>query len=239
MVFRDSRMAQRCKTCAHPQVKAINRAALQGRSLRAIAEQHGPLSHVSLSRHLEGCLKVELGAVIQQHKNNQAVDVKAEFEEQLAFAKSLRRAAEQYLTSDTDPLKLVLIPRADEIDVTYYDFQDKTEKGEPKKKTSNLHVLLAKVEGGLNAEADKVVIKHVDMRKFALDAINTTDTCIDKFAKLAGLYTQDKPNPLSDTDLAKKYLQLWQAEGGDLESGIGHALRYHPKADIAELGTVG
>ena len=151
-----------------------------------------------------------------------AVNVRKEFGEQLRFAKKLRRAAEEYLSSETDPMRLILLPRADEIEVVYYDFEDKTTKGEPKKKTATLHALLAKVEAS-NIEADKVNIKHVDMRKFALDAISVTDTCIDKFAKLGGEYMKEKPNPADPLVIARKVVDDAVAAGMDKSEAVQKA----------------
>jgi hypothetical protein len=40
----------------------------------------------------------------------------------------------------------------------------------------------------------QTIIKHVDIRSFALDAIGVTDVVLDKIAKLAGLYTKEREN---------------------------------------------
>jgi hypothetical protein len=122
----------------------------------------------------------------------------------------LREAAREYLADPVDRLRLTVIPRANEIDVVYYEATgvaveneetgETTRLGKPVKKTAKLSALLCDVEELRNIDVDKVNIRHVDLRKFALDAINTTDTCIDKFAKLAGLYQQPQAN---DADLTK------------------------------------
>lgn len=201
---------RRCTICAHKSVRSINRLIVKGRSLRSIEKQFSDVSDSSVFRHTENCLKLELGAVIQQNLAKQAIDVRAEFEEQLAFAKALREAAKEYLADPLDPLQLSVIPRADEIEVVYYEASgvtveneetgETTRVGKPIKKSAKLSALLCDVEELRNIDVDKVNIRHVDLRKFALDAINTTDTCIDKFAKLAGLYQQPQAN---DADLTK------------------------------------
>jgi hypothetical protein len=197
------KVGRKCSICAHKDVGQINTLLSNAVSFRVISRQFtgDDKARDSLRRHTENCLKLEIGSIIKERKLENAINVHEEFREQLAFAKKLRAAAEEYLSSETDPMRLVLIPRADEIDVTYYDFADTTPKGEPKKKTATLHALMAKVEN-LNLEADKITIKHVDMRKFALDAINTADTCIDKFAKLGGDYSKDKENPITVDQIA-------------------------------------
>lgn len=136
-------------------------------------------------------------ALIKENKIEQAIDVHAEFREQLAFAKQLRSAAQEYLSNANDPFKLAVTPKAHEIEVTYFDHNDMEMRGEimfPKKKIAQLNVILESVYADGNLEPDKYKITTVDIRKFALDAINTTDTCIDKFAKLGGAYQQDRPN---------------------------------------------
>ncbi len=195
-------MPPKCKTCLHPDVKTINSQIRTSVSLRNIALQFG-MSHTAVSRHAETCLGFTIGALIEQKKIKQAIDVHEEFREQLEFAKQLRTAAREYLNNPDDPLKLIIIPRADEIDVVYFDYAEKDEKGNPKKKTANLHALLQRIECDEDTafEPDKIQIKHIDLRKFALDAINTADTCIDKFAKLSGAYTQDKVNPDKTADV--------------------------------------
>jgi hypothetical protein len=169
-------VGRKCSICTHKQVGQINKAIAEGVSFRRISSQFG-MSDQSAKRHTENCLKLELQAAI-------------------AFARQLRIAAREYLSDPNDPLKMAILPRAEEIDVVYFDYNDMTggENPMPKKKTAKLAVLIQKVEDVRNFEADKFTIKHYDLRKFALDAISTTDACIDKFAKLAGLYVdKDKP----------------------------------------------
>lgn len=232
-------MPRRCTVCDHKQTRDINKALCNNSSYRRIASQKG-LSEAAVRRHIEKCLSLDLAVIKQGSRTRQAIDVHAEFEEQLAFAKRLRSAAEEYLAGAVDPLRLVLIPRADEIDITYFDFGDTTPKGDPKKKTASLHALLAKVEGGLNLEADKVNIKHVDMRKFALDAISTTDTCIDKFAKLSGAYQKDRPNELTDQQVANRvFKRLMEELGLSVEAAVAQVAQMYPTADVKELGAIG
>lgn len=199
----------------------------KGMSCRQIGQELG-ISHEQANKDL----KAWIAKQSEKDKREVAVNVRKEFGEQLKFAKKLREAAEEYLSSESDPMRLVLIPRADEIEVVYFDFADKTERGEPKKKTASLHALLAKTEG-LNIEADKINIKHVDMRKFALDAINTTDTCIDKFAKLGGDYTRDKVNPANITDVADAVVQKLIDNGWAEDEARAFAAQQYPEISDA------
>jgi hypothetical protein len=181
-----SKVGRKCSICTHKKVGQINKAIAEGVSFRNVVERFG-LALGSVHRHTEKCLQLALAAVTEQKLVEQGIDVHKEFEEQLEFAKQLRIAAKEYLASPDDPLKLILTPRADEIEVVYYDHNDLF-MGLPKKKKAQLSVLLESLSTEAGFEPDKYSIKHVDMRKFALDAIATADICIDKFAKLAGMY---------------------------------------------------
>jgi hypothetical protein len=205
-------------TIEERQTKALELWLVKKKSYREIAKVLG----ISTGQ-VGNDVNAAIAKAAESLKMDLAVNVRREFGEQLKFAKKLRQAAEDYLSSDTDPMKLVLIPRADEIDIAYYDFADTTSKGEPKKKTATLHALLAKVEG-LNIEADKITIRHVDMRKFALDAINTTDTCIDKFSKLGGDYANPRNNPADNLSIAKMVVAELLAKGESREDAIEFAV---------------
>lgn len=203
---------RKCSICTNEQRETINSQIATGVSFRGISRQFD-VGDDSVRRHSENCLGYTIGVLIQEKKIEQAIDVHAEFREQLVFAKELRVAARSYLSDPNDPLKLTIIPRADEIEVVYFDYQDKDDKGNPKKKTAYLNVLLASIEEGATIEADKVQIKHVDLRKFALDAINTTDTCIDKFAKLGGEYKKEGVNPQDPETIKQGAIDLLVAGG--------------------------
>jgi hypothetical protein len=187
---------RKCSICTHADVDKINSQIQGGQSLRSISLEIG-ISDVSVHRHTNNCLNLELKALIQEKKREQAINVYNEFAEQLEFAKRLRIAAEEYLAYPEDPLRLALIPRADEIEVVYYDYAEVEPgtKDKPKKKSATLAMLLLKladIPGFENAE--KVSIKHVDLRTFALNALNTADNCIDRFAQLGGEYQRPREN---------------------------------------------
>ncbi len=148
------------------------------------------MSHQSVYRHLENCLKVEVQAVIQENKVARAIDVHEEFREQLEFAREIRTAARKWLVVADE---INLDPRSTEVQVVYYDLLNCDDKGNPSRERAPLNELLDRVTTAA-VQPVHSIIKTVDLRKFALDAINTADTCIDKFAKIAGSYTQDKKN---------------------------------------------
>lgn len=209
-------MPPKCKSCQHPDVKTINSQIRSSVSLRNIALQFG-MSHTAVNRHAETCLGLTIGALIEQGKIERAIDVHEEFREQLTFAKQLRLAAQEYLGNPNDPLRLLITPKAHEIEVTYFDHNDLVPVGigetvvmKPKKKVAQLSVILEAVYADGNLEPDKYKVTTIDIRKFALDTINTTDTCIDKFAKLGGAYTQDKPNTAVIQEFMHKFLTRFE-----------------------------
>lgn len=179
-------------------------------------------------------VKRVLNIIQEDLKEAIVVDVRQEFHEQLAFAKSLRTAARDYLANTEGQLELS--PRADEVSVVYYDPSDTDDRGKPKKKTDTLNVLLEKISGVF--DADKVTIKHMDMRKFALDAINTADTCIDKFAKLYGEYTKEKENPADISTLLRAYEAKLRDKGFPEDEIPAAVEEYRLDLDTQSLDTI-
>lgn len=182
-----------CSICRGKKIEkreAINRALGKGISYRDIEAMTG-VAYRTIGNHAQ-----HLPAIFREAKEKgilgQSVDVHQEFSEQLQFAKKMRVAAQDYL-SHPDTGEICLFPRSDEITVVYEDLQDLTAKGEPKRKSDTLDILLERVKTG-SVEPQRTIIKHVDMRSFALDAIRTADMCVDKFAKLAGEYQKDREN---------------------------------------------
>jgi len=185
---------RKCSICSHDKAKQINSAINGEKSFRAISRQFfgDDSARESVRRHTENCPKLQISALIKQKKIENAVDHYREIGEQLAFAKELRIAAREYL-SDPDTGLLNLIPRSSEISVIYEDYADISPKGNPKKKTDSLDILLERAKHG-NIEPIRTIIKHVNIRSFALDSIRTTDVVLDKIFKLEGLYQKDREN---------------------------------------------
>jgi hypothetical protein len=200
-------------------VSRINSLLADGVSFRTISNriQNDDKLKPSLQRHAENCLKIAIAAVIAKKKEQQGIDIHKEFEENLAFARTLRLSAYEYLSDPVDPLKIAIVPFAHEIDVTYFDMTDLVgpeDDPKPKKKTAKLSMLLAQIEQLRNFEVDKISIKHVDLRSFALDCIRTVDVCVDKFARIAGAYKKDSPNPNDTEAVAKRVVERLVKEHG-------------------------
>lgn len=222
-----SPVGRKCSICHHKEVDRINSLIHDGVSFRAISSQvqNDEKMRASLQRHTENCLKVELAALVQKKKEEQAINVYTEFEENLAFARSLRLAAWEYLSNPADPLKISLIPFAHEIDISYFDNTDLTEGKfpKPKKKSAKLDMLIAQIELLRNIDVDKISIKHVDLRSYAVECIRAVDMCIDKFARLGGAYKKDQPNETNPEEVARKVaLRLVKEFGWGVDDALAH-----------------
>lgn len=208
-----------CSICCGKKAEkreAINRALGKGISYRDIEAMTG-VAYRTIGNHAQ-----HLPAIFKEAKEKgilaQTVDVQSEFYEQLALAKDMRTAAKKYL-SHPETGEICLFPRSDEISVVYEDYADLSPQGNPKKKTDSLDILLERAETG-NVEPKRTIIKHVDMRSFALDAIKTADMCVDKFAKLAGEYQKDRENSDELSLLKRQIEKVAEAEGTDYQTEL-------------------
>lgn len=230
-----------CSVCSHDAVKQINSLINNGKSFRAIScqIQGNDKMRMSIQRHTENCLKLELATLIKENKIENAIDHYQEISEQLQFAKDLRIAAREYL-SDPETGRLILIPRSDEISVIYEDYMDLTPKGNPKKKTDLLDTLLERAKEG-RIEPLRTIVKHVDIRQFALNAINTVDTVLDKIAKKENLYgdksqTNNINIILTDEDKAKElFRRLVELRGWNEKEAIEGIKERFPTIDVNVL----
>lgn len=183
-----------CMICRHERAVDINRDILNGNmKQKAICEKWGITSHDVMWRHLTKHLATTMKKIHEDKKVRDTVTVYEELLDQLDFAKSMRIAAQEYLSDPKDPLRMMLLPRASEVEVVYYDYNELSSEGIPTKKSEKLQDLLAmlSVRG---YESDRVIVKHVDIRKFALDTIASVDLVLDKFSRIEGLYQKDRKN---------------------------------------------
>lgn len=189
-------VGRKCTICHHPEVGQIDKLIRDGVSFRGIAGRVENTTQASLHRHANEHLGFELKAVITEQRMERAVNVHAEFDALLQDAVRLKTAAMEYLSDPFDPLKTLITPHADEIEVVYLDWSDMTEgeNPKPKRKRAPLSELLRAIKTESEYEPDKVTIKHVDLRKFALDCLARAESLGDKFAQLAGLYKEPQKN---------------------------------------------
>lgn len=207
-----------CAICTHEKVKEINSLILKPTSFRGISLKYG-MSDMSVNRHAQNCLNLEIASLIKEQKIERAIDVYEEFRQQLEFAKKTRAAAERWLTDPVDENLFTVDPRADEIEVIYFDSTQPDANGNPTRCKAPLQELLARV-GGKDFIVVNHFIKTVDLRDHALKVLDRCDTAIDKFAKLGGLYTKERENPDSLSPLAAG-LNEWLNECRRLNKEFG------------------
>ncbi len=183
-------MPMSCKICKNPNKEAINTAIAQGRALRDIALL-ADVTAPSVQRHLEKCLRMTVSAYVERRKEEGGVNVVKEFESLLQRGKSAIQAAEEPLTVDG---RLNFNPRSWEVEVVYEEhIGDKSFT-----KTAELCDLLDQIQGQSGKIPQHTYVKVQDLRKTYGDLLGRTESLLDKFAKLGGLYTQDQPNPASE-----------------------------------------
>lgn len=234
---RRQKVGRKCTICTHPEISAINSAIGKFASFRGIATQFG-VGRSSVDRHAAACLCVDLQAARDEIQIRGAIDVREEFFQQLELAKGLRIAAQKYLSDPDDPLRLMLVPQAHEIEIIYYDHNDMIEVGfgenakmMPKKKKAMLSVILESLANeGLQPEMFKINI--VDIRKYALDAIASADICIDKFARIDGAYRNNGPGELDPAELAAALVHFLVGKGWDRALAVETARKKYQAAPL-------
>lgn len=224
-------MPRKCTICHHKLVEEIDKRIAEGTAFRIIANQFA-VGNSSIQRHVEKCLRVDMQQAMVERKIRSKINVTEEYAEQLRLAKATREAAMAWLLDPEDPLKVTLIPRADEIEVVYYDHNDLF-MGQPKRKRANLQVMFAALASEGGWQPDKYSVKHVDLRQFALSCLQAADMAIDKLAKIEGAYTENRPNPVA---AALSMLQeIAKAEGTDLRGAIRALLAEQKERQIEIL----
>jgi hypothetical protein len=215
-LIKDGR-GNKCPVCIHPNAEKVSKAIVEGRMTQDeifdtyLADLKDNYAHEKspgqrISYHTKNCLHKSAAVIANKQLEKHGIIVVDEFTEQLKLAKELRNAAVKLLT-DPDTGEIDLSPHASEVRVHYWQTRDSIEsaeitglklRGQRRKKIETLQVLLDKIDKERPTPYDEreiVSIKSVDPRSFALDAIRTCDTAIDKFARMGGLYKADQTNP--------------------------------------------
>lgn len=186
---------RKCSICQHDKLENINRLVFDGKPFRAVSRQivGDDSMRESIRRHTEYCLKTDIQAVIKEKRIATAIDVYEEFAEILGDTKRVHKACVDWLTNPNSG-EIDLTPRSYELDVTYYDLNDLTKNDEPKRKTATLQSLLERAESKLNISVALTESKTADTRKLVLDTAKQTESLIDKFGKLQGVYKSAEQN---------------------------------------------
>ncbi len=221
---------RKCSVCTHSGVATINKAIYDGKSFRGISLNYG-MSNMSVSRHAENCLKLDLQALLKEGKVSKAIDVYEEFCEQLAFVKKARAAAEKWMVDPTDDEAFSVDPRATEVAVVYYDSLVTDAQGNPTRQKASLQELLDRIGGGRYQVRDHT-IRTIDLREYALKTIDKCDLTIAQFAKLSGAYTKDKGNPATVREIAEEVTAKLVARGWTEEKARAFTAQNYP--DISD-----
>ncbi len=222
-----------CIICRHENAVAIDRDLYNGVSFRKIVAAHCPdvaSGPVAIMRHAEH-LEVDIKVALEQKKMQRVVDVYEEFAEILDFAINLRDACRELLSDPDDPLRMSLVPRAEEVTVIYLDHTDLNDKGNPTRKNAQLNILLQHINRSLDYEPAGYKIAHVDLRKYALETISTCEMVIDKFARIQGSYKAPTNND-DPAQLAEKMINFLVQRGIARERAIELAKARHPTAPL-------
>jgi hypothetical protein len=219
-----SKGGRRCQTCFHAKAAEINAALTSGKAMRQVSAAHG-LAERALYRHARKCLSLQFTVLRSDAALMSAEYVWKAFEGNLKFATELREAAQKWLMvndEETGQPEYNLDPRDSEMSVVYLDYEDMTDgkNPQPKKKTELLSELIDRLEGKKHMSVQVVFGKRMDLRKFALDAIASTDMCVDKFAKLRGLYQKEQANERDEEllNLRRKIERAASINGTDYET---------------------
>lgn len=156
---------------------------------------------------------------VEKQVEKRSINVYDEFTKNLEFVGKLRDAASKWLIDPDNENLFTIDPRADEIDVIYWDSSSEI----PTQKRALLSELLDRVNDV--ARMPSPFIKNVEPREYALKVADRIDTTIDKFAKMGGEYTRDKANPLdtaNDLTTLKSFVEtcVAQALGRDVDDEV-------------------
>ena len=138
-------MAKPCSVCTHADVQTINAKLAQNRSYREITGRF-QLSKSALGRHATACVADLLDAAREADAVENGVITEESVKEAWGKIRKQIDLADEWLTDPNDPTKYTLNPRADNVQVVYYDLTDKNEQGKPKRKHADLQELLYRLD---------------------------------------------------------------------------------------------
>lgn len=215
---------RKCSVCTHEEAKKINSLINNGKSFRYISLHFG-MSAMSVGRHTENCLKLDIAALVREKRIENAVEHYEEMRMLLEFSKELQQAAREWLL-DPETGKITLTPRADEVTVVYLDYADLMPNLQPKKKKASLQSIIDNIQSvNANFSAQSSIIKTTDLRDYALKTIDSADKVLDKFARVDGHYQKEKENTDELTQLKKQIERRAESRGVSFEEEAALYLR--------------
>lgn len=165
---------------------------MPGASMASVAKMFG-VHWSTLGNHQKKCVPTFLAAVEQSSREVRGLDIKAVvFQNADVLSKSIR-ACDKWLTDPDNPDEYTFEPRAHEIQVIYLDKTDCDERGNPKRKKTNLQRLLDMATVP-EREIDWAKDQAVDVWGHSLKTVREWNDLIDRWAKLNGLYQKERAN---------------------------------------------
>lgn len=183
----------RCMICSHPKAAEIDKAlSMPGANTTSVArlfDVHPATLTVHLKRHIPKFLEAAEAAV----RVERGLDIKAVvFQNADVLSKSIR-ACDKWLTDPDNPDEYTFEPRSHELTVIYLDKADRDEKGNPKRKKTNLQRLLDMATVP-DREPEWAKDQTVDVWSHSLKTVREWNDLIDRWAKLNGLYQKERAN---------------------------------------------
>ena len=192
-----------CRVCFHVAALEINQALAEGVKYSTITSRWG-VSNSSIGNHVTKCLKK---ANAYDHKvlakrAEGAFNFGSELMRQYRKVSKFIDALEKWLQDADDPTQLDIGPRDTEIYVTYLDYKDRTERGNPTRKKAQLSDLLERASArGTGVKVMAVQSTAFDNRKLYLDAFRTLYDKLEQIGKFEGHWKQNKDAGAQTADL--------------------------------------
>jgi len=193
-------MSRPCSVCQSEHRAAIDEALIAGEPIRRIAA-HSGASETALRRHRDRHIPATLARAKQVEErarttalqaqadrqdaaaDAQALDAMGELRQLFATVHKLRSACDDWLTDPADPTRYTLEPRADDVQVVYWEADP---DGRRRRRKAPASVLLARLAvSGL--EVERWETRHADPRKLLLDAAGQLGEQIGLLHKLVEL----------------------------------------------------
>ncbi len=134
-------MGRTCTVCQHKQRTMIEKKFTQGVPANRIAEDFG-VSTQALDRHVKQHLPPALAKAAEKRDITTAGGILDELQSYIVYVKKLLAACDEYLKDPENPKKYNLGPRAEDIEVIYYEEDD---KGRMRKEKALLSELIREV----------------------------------------------------------------------------------------------
>lgn len=212
----------RCMICSHPKAAEIDKAlSMPGANTASVARLfnvHPATLTVHLKQHIPKFLEAAEAAV----RVERGLDIKAVvFKNADVLSKSIR-ACDKWLTDPDNPDEYTFDPRSHEIIVIYLDKTDRDEKGNPKRKKTNLQRLLDMATVP-DREIDWTKDQTVDVWGHSLKTVREWNDLIDRWAKLNGLYQKERANEADEE--AKRIAEIKWLRSQDYDDAAIERIR--------------